>query len=106
MSTTKIATLGLTALITLSIAPSADAGFRDWFRRHMPRPTPRYVPAPVVHHHAYRVVQQQVWVPPVTQRVFVGYSRFGFPQYQDQIVQQGYYRTVRYHVCSCGHRTG
>ena len=90
------------ALLSVTFSGPAEAGIRDWMRRHMPRPM-RIAPPPP-HHHAYRTVSHQVWVPPVTQRVFVGYSRFGFPQYDTAVVQNGYYRTVTVRVCSCGHQ--
>ena len=107
MTTRNIAIFALTALAGLTLVPSADAGFRDWFRRHMPRPV-RYAPQPPppVHHHHYTVATQQVWVPPVTQQVFVGYSRFGFPRYETRTVRAGYFQTVSCRVCSCGHRVG
>lgn len=57
------------------------------------------------HTHNYGYKTRQVWCPPVTKHVFVGYVN-GCKKYDQVIVKQGYYQTIRYRVCGCGHQIG
>ena len=99
MSTLKIAAT-FVALLTITLSSTSEAGVRDWMRRHAPRMPRMERP---VHVHAFETRTERVWVRPVTKRVFVGHSRFGFPRYSTVVVQSGYYKNVVRRVCrSCG----
>lgn len=117
MRFTKPAALCLfVAAATLALAPDSSAGGKKKmkeFMKMMPRPVV-VVPSPVVvapvpyypapHVHVYQVFSEQVWVPPVYSQVCVGYDPFGNAVYQQVVSQAGYYRTVQFQQCSCGHK--
>lgn len=64
---------------------------------------PRCAPAPV-HVHAYTIVCERVWCPPVTQVVTIGYDACGTPIQREIVTQSGYWKIARYRVCECGDR--
>lgn len=56
---------------------------------------------PVVHVCYRRPVVETEWVPPIRERVVVGYDRCGDPVVESRIVSPGHYvqRVVRYETC-------
>jgi hypothetical protein len=64
---------------------------------------PHHVYRPV-HVHCPVPVYRQVWVPPVYERVVVGYTRWGEPVRRKVLVSPGYHKTVivGYTCRSCG----
>lgn len=54
------------------------------------------------HQHTWVKQTRKEWVPPVTRRVQVGVDPNGRPIFETQIVQPGYWKVVRFSLCSCG----
>lgn len=104
--TLTVAALALSALVAFPAAARADSGRPRWsfgfgFGSNGPyfqggfrvgqedrcRPARRHV-------HVRAPIYKQVWVPPVYDRVVVGYTECGRPIHRTVMVRCGYYDTV------------
>ena len=103
---------GLTANQTCGVSPfgtpqcGVTPGLRPYQRVHRVRR--HYRPLPPVSHqqhvHAYQIVVEQRWCPPVYRDVTVGFDACGTPIRRSVLVTPGTYKLARYKICPCGEK--
>ncbi|MBM4016163.1 MAG: hypothetical protein FJ293_14535 [Planctomycetes bacterium] len=90
-------------------APGVDFGIRfDWcgpqLRLHPSLRLDLGGRCRPIHRHCYAVVREREWVAPLWQDCVVGRDPCGRPIVRPTLVRAGYWTTVEYRVCGCGHR--